>query len=148
MKTDIWVVVANSAVARIFKLENLHSLKELETLIHPGSRQHARDLTSDKPGRTFDSTHSGTRHAMEPKTNPQQVEFDEFAKQLSKHLNLACVNGPCKKIYLAANPAFLGLLRQHLNDQTMHLIAEQVDKDITQLTPSEITKHFNIALLD
>lgn len=146
MKNDVWVVVANSTVARIFKAETVHQLKELETLIHPESRQTSGELTSDRPGRTFESAHTGTRHAMEPKHNPQEIEFNIFAKHLSKHLDSACLNGRYKKLYLAANPAFLGLLRQHLNAKTMRLIETQVDKDITQLTPNEITKHFNIII--
>lgn len=146
MKHDVWVVVANSTQARIFKANTVNHLTELETLIHPGSRLHSSDLTSDRPGRSFESTHSGTRHAMEPKTNPQQLEFEEFAKHLSKHLNSACVNGQCGKLYLAASPAFLGLLRQHLSANTTHLVANQLDKDITQLSPKEITKHFDIII--
>ncbi len=146
MKQDVWVVVANSTQARIFKADTIHHLTELETLIHPGSRLHSSELTSDRPGRSFESSHTGTRHAMEPKTDPQQHEFDEFAKHLSKHLDLACVNGQYRKLYLAASPAFLGLLRQHLNAKTIHLVANQLDKDITQLSANEITKHFDITL--
>lgn len=146
MKNDVWVVVANSTVARIFKAETVNRLKELETLIHPESRQLTSELVSDKQGRTFESTHSGTRSAMEPKHNPQAIEFDIFAKHLSEHLDSACENGLYKKLYLAANPAFLGLLRQHLNAKTMKAIASQIDKDITQLGPNEISKHFNITI--
>lgn len=146
MKNDVWIVVANSTLARIYKAETTHQLKELETLIHPGSRQQSRDIISDRPGRTFESTHSGTRHAMEPKNNPQQLEFEEFAKILSKHLDSACSEGHYKKLYLAANPSFLGLLRKYLNPNTTHTIATQLDKDITQLTPKEISNHFDIII--
>jgi len=146
MKNDVWIVVANSTLARIYKAETTHQLKELETLIHPGSRQQSREIISDRPGRTFDSTHSGTRHAMEPKTNPQQLEFEEFARILSKHLDSACSEGHYKKLYLAANPSFLGLLRKFLNPNTTHTIATQIDKDITQLTPKEISNHFDITI--
>ncbi|HRD56186.1 MAG TPA: host attachment protein [Parachlamydiaceae bacterium] len=145
-KNDVWVVVANSTLARIFKAETIHRLKELETLIHPASRQHAKDLVSDKPGRTFESIQNGTRHAMEPKTNPQQVEFEEFAKFLSKYLDTACNDGLYKKLYLAANPLFLGLLRQHLKPKTMQLIKTQIDKDFTHMTPNELPKHFDLIL--
>ena len=146
MKNDVWIVVANSTLARIYKAETTHQLKELETLIHPSSRQQSRDIISDRPGRAFESNHSGTRHAMEPKTNPQQLEFEEFAKILSKHLDSACSEGHYKRLYLAANPSFLGLLRKYLNSNTIHTIATQIDKDITQLTPKEISNHFDIII--
>lgn len=146
MKNDVWIVVANSTLARIYKAETTHQLKELETLIHPSSRQQSRDIISDRPGRAFESNHSGSRHAMEPKTNPQQLEFEEFAKILSKHLDTACSEGHFKKLYLAANPSFLGLLRKYLNSNTTHTINTQLDKDITQLTPREISNHFDIII--
>lgn len=146
MKSDVLVIVANSTIARIFRAETIHHLVEVETLIHPGSRQHARDLVSDRPGRAFESSHTGTRHALEPKTDPQQVEFEEFAKNLSKYLDHACQNGSCKKIYLAANPQFLGLLRPHLTAKASQLIVNQLDKDITQIPTVEIPKYFDLIL--
>lgn len=146
MKNDVWVVVANSTLAKIFKAETVKQLKEIETLIHPASRQHARDLTSDLPGRTFESTRTGTRHAMEPKTNPKQVEYEIFAKEVSHYLNQGFANGQYKKVYLAASPSFLGLLRQHLDTKTSQAIVNELDKDLTELETSQITKHFDITI--
>ncbi|MBA3603708.1 MAG: host attachment protein [Parachlamydiaceae bacterium] len=43
-----WIVVANSATARVFELEKSGNIKEIETLVHAQSRLHGRDLTTDR----------------------------------------------------------------------------------------------------
>lgn len=147
MKKDVWVVVSNSACARIFKAESAQSLVEVDTLLHPESRLHSKDLGSDRPGRQFESSaQSGARHSIEPKTTPQDVEIKEFAKQLAHHLNSAAAQDKVKKIYLAATPSFLGILRKNLSESTTQVIVEEINKDITHLKPSEILNHFMVTL--
>lgn len=147
MKKDVWIVVSNSACARIFKAESAQSLVEVDTLLHPASRLHSKDLGSDRPGRQFESSpQNGARHSMEPKTTPQDVEINEFAKQLADHLNSAAAKDKVRKIYLAANPAFLGLLRKNFSGLTSQVIVEEINKDITHLKPSEILGHFMVTL--
>src|SRR5215471_13213266 len=79
MKKDTWLIVANSSLARIYKIEKRSELKELKVLEHPESRLHNLDLVSDKPGRDFESAGIG-KHALEPKTLPKKQEFITFAK--------------------------------------------------------------------
>lgn len=146
MKKNAWIVIANSSLARIFEVENHTNLKELNQLIHPASRQHAKDLVSDRPGRSFESVGTA-RHSMEPKSHPHDQEIVEFAKKLCAHLDAARTHGSINRIYIAANPHFLGLIRKHLPAQTAQLIAAEVDKDITTLKPQEILEYFTISTL-
>lgn len=68
MKKEVWVIVANSTYAKIYKAESNKSLKEISRFEHPASRLHEQDLVSSKPGRTFESV-GPARHAVEPKTS-------------------------------------------------------------------------------
>lgn len=136
-----WIVVSNSAVARIFQLEKNGNIVEAETLVHPESRLHGRDLTSDRPGRTHESV-GPTRHAMEPDTLPKEVEFALFAKLVAEHLHNAQKQGKFHKLYLSAGPHFLGLLRQEILPVVSELIQGELDKDLTQMTASEIKNSF------
>jgi hypothetical protein len=77
MKKQSWIVVANSTIARVFKLEKL-KLTELECLIHPESRLKQQDLVSDKAGRTNESMFP-SRSAMEQENSPKKVEAILFA---------------------------------------------------------------------
>jgi protein required for attachment to host cells len=140
MKKDTWLIVANSSLARIYKIEKRSELKELKILEHPESRLHNLDLVSDKPGRDFEST-GITRHALQPKVLPKQHEFAIFAKSLADYLENARNQGEFQTLYIAASPALLGLLRHSMHPSTAKLIKGEVDKDMTQMKPHEILSH-------
>jgi protein required for attachment to host cells len=140
-KEDTWILVANSTFARILKVEKRGSVKELEVIEHREGRKHERDLAGDKPGRAFESVGYG-RSALEVKTSMKKQEFSAFAKLLSERLESARQKGQFVRLFLAANPTFLGLLRNTLTPATVELIAGEVDKDITHVDEEEIISHF------
>ena len=133
-----WLIIANSSLARVYQLENKKKVTEIQSFEHPESRLHNRDLVSDRPGRDFESQ-GATRHALMPKVMPKKQETITFANQLSEFLEKERLKGTYQGLYIAANPALLGILRQSLNPNTAKLIKGEVDKDMTQLKPHEIT---------
>lgn len=145
MKKETWLVVANSSVARIFKVQKKESLIEIESLVHPESRLYNKDLCSDKPGRSFESANAG-RHSVGSTVMPKQQEFINFAKEISAYLDDARKQGKFDRLYLVAAPAQLGLIRQNLHSETTKLMAGEVDKDITHLKPEEIIAHLPFIL--
>ena len=51
----IWLLVANQAEAQIYSTEQVSgNLTLVDTMKHEEGAAHARDLTSDAPGRAFD----------------------------------------------------------------------------------------------
>lgn len=140
MKKDSWLVVANSSLARIYKIEKKHDLTEIKVLEHPESRLHNLDLVSDKPGRDFESAGIG-RHALEPKVLPKRQEFAVFAKSIADYLESAHNQGEFETLYIAASPSLLGLLRQTLHPNIAKLIKGEADKDMTHIKPQEIPSH-------
>lgn len=140
-KEDTWILVANSTFARIFRVEKRGAMKEVEVIEHREGRKHEKDLASDKPGRAFESFGNG-RSALEVKTSMKKQEFAAFAKLLSDRLESARLKGQFTRLFLAANPTFLGLLRTVLTPSTIGLIAGEVDKDITHLDEETIISHF------
>lgn len=140
MKKETWVVVADDAYARIFKVEG-QQLKEIETLIHPESRLYEKDLVSDRPGRTFESNTSA-RRSVGHHIPPKKQEAINFAKSVAAYLDSAVLSGGVARLYLAACPSFLGLLRQSLSKHTSELIIHEIDKEITHLNPAEICAFF------
>lgn len=138
--SSTWVMVANSSVARFFEMDKNGQLKEFNTLIHPGSRLHGRDLTSDRPGRAYESVGTA-RHAIQQTTSPKEVEFEAFAHFISDHLAAAHTDKQFDRLYIAASPHFLGLLRQTMKPSTAKALHSTIDKDMTQMTPDEIRTH-------
>ena len=137
----IWVMVADSSRATLYSTDStVGALQEIESFDHPAARQHVQELTSDLPGRAFDSAGQG-RHAMEQRTDPKQQEAITFAKELSKQLDTAAVQQAFDRLVLVAAPAFLGLLRKQLSDVTQKLIGTEIAKDLTRLDAGALRAH-------
>lgn len=141
---ETWVVVANSSEARIFSIDANYSLQETDILEHNESRLHVRDLSADRPGKAHDIT-GVSRFSMGQQTPIKDTEANIFADELSKHLNAAFHSGSLERIYLAATPSFLGVLRPLLSQPVSGIIVSEVAKDLTKLRPEEIKKHFPYA---
>jgi protein required for attachment to host cells len=101
-------------------------LSEHKRFSHPSSRLHDRELTTDLPGRAYDSSGQG-QHAMEQPLDPKKHEALLFAKELSDFLHHACTTGSCDKLYVAAAPAFLGILREHYSKPVQTALAKELD---------------------
>lgn len=133
-----WVVAANSTTARIFLAETpMGALQELKTLCHPESRLREQDLTSDGPGRSFDSAGEG-RHAMEVEVRAKKQEAIRFAEELAAELEAGRTQGKYDALCLMAEPSFLGLLRGKLGSQTMATVLTEVDKNFAKRSPQDI----------
>ncbi len=136
-----WVMVANGGAARLFRAESpLGVITELESIVHPEGRMRVQDLTSDIPGRAFDSAGQG-RHAMESEVGPRRQALREFAGQLAARLERARRNGEMGRLVIAAAPGFLGELRKAISTETRRLVAHEIDRDLVRLSPQEIRAH-------
>jgi protein required for attachment to host cells len=137
MKNQTWVLVANSSQARLFSLENLKTLHEVNDFVHPEGRLHDRDIIDQKPGRTNDST-SPHRHAIEPKTSQKELALEQFARSISNYLEKEYRASAFSKLFIAAGPAFLGMLRKELKPDVAQAVQKEVPKDIVRLSTSQI----------
>lgn len=132
--TTTYVLVADASRARIFSLEsNKDSLYEIATLTHPQSRLHEHELTSDLPGRVFDSNSVGGRHALEQKSSPKHKEALSFARAIGERLEAARIAGDFEQLVLVAGPPFLGVLREQLSAETSKRVTLEIDKELTRL---------------
>jgi len=138
--TAIWVLVADSSRAQLFFASKPNGdLHPVKTFTHHESRLHERELTSDLPGRAFDSGGMG-RHAMGQGIEPKQQLGINFAKQLASHLESGRKCGKYDRLYVVATPAFLGLLRKEYSPDLASMLATEIDKDFTRLNPAELRK--------
>ena len=135
-----WVMVADKSKARIFTIADPRGeLLDEVVLEHPQAREREQTLTSDRPGRSFDSTGQG-RHAMGTSVEPDQQETIRFAKQIADHVQVAHNEGRCDRLLLVAGPPLLGLLREPLNTLTGLRVSE-IEKNLGQYDAREIRKH-------
>ena len=136
-----WIVVADQSKARIFTVDNPRGpLQEVEALEHPEGRERIQDLTTDLPGRAFDSSGVGGRHAMGTSVDPRQQEAIRFAKLIAEHVRSGCTQGRCDRLLLVAGPEFLGLLREHL-DTINGIDISEIGKNLGRYSSHEIRAH-------
>ncbi len=132
-----WILVADSSRAKLFNADKaLAPLQEIASFSHPESRAKTQDLISDRQGRSSNNSRS-LDHDVEPK----RQEAIYFAKQLSEHLKSGRIRGLFHKLYIAAAPSFLGLLREKMDSHTAQLVAGEINKDLTQLDSATIRHH-------
>lgn len=135
------VVVAESSRARIFAMENPNTpLNELRDMLHPEGRAHMQELTSDLPGRSFDS-HGQGRHSLEVPVDVKEQEAIAFAEQLADFINSKFNGNEMDRLYIAAAPHFLGHLRKKLGDEAKHHIVRQLNKNLVTMDEAEIRRH-------
>ena len=127
MKT--WIIVAGASSAQLFETENKGAdLKKIREFDHPQSRKKTKDLTTDRPGRSFDSMGLG-RHAEE-RGDPHFHEQTVFAQQLILFLNKARTNNEFDNLIIVAAPTFLGELRQSMSNPLKKCVTKEVNKDL------------------
>jgi protein required for attachment to host cells len=66
-----------------------------------------------------------------------------FAKDLAAELRLGRTERHVDRIVLVAEPHFLGLIRQELDDATSRLLASSVPKDLVKAGIEEIEARVN-----
>jgi len=125
-----WIIVADSTKARILNAEKPGmGVTQIDLLQHPEGRLHEQELTTDLPGRAFDSV-GDSRHAMSSPVDPKEQEVTRFAKQVADRLEAARASGRLTKLYLIAAPAFLGQLRSHMTSSLSRIVKESIDKNL------------------
>lgn len=137
-KTKTWVVVADGSRARLFLNEGpdkgLCPLPDGDIASeHPPTRE----MSEDRPGRTFDSA-GGGRHAMEPPSDPHRHAKRAFAQQLAARLNQAHKRNAFDRLVLIAPPQALGDLRASLNPAVRKKVSGELNKDLTHLKDDEL----------
>jgi protein required for attachment to host cells len=136
--TNIWILSANSSQATIYTASSpIAPLAALETLSHPEARVKQMELTSDRPGRTFDSFGAG-RHAKGQEVEPKEQELIRFAKTIAERLEQGRIAKDFERLVVVAAPALLGLLRSHFAAPLKSRVSLEVDKDYTALRADEL----------
>lgn len=124
-----WIVVADSARARIFSRDGRwQTMNELHGLAHPESRLHHGDLKTGGRGEQQE-TAGRASHASDYETTPSETEANRFAREIATALHKGRSNQDFEKLVLVAAPAFLGRLRGKLDHATAGCVVQELDKN-------------------
>lgn len=142
MKHDrTWIVVADGSRAQIFLNEGPGT--GLKSALHHAlvaDNRPSGDISSDRPGRSFDSA-GGGRHAMQPPTDPHRHAQTSFAHDIAKLLEENYNKHNYERIFIAAAPRMLGDLRAALGNNLKNRIVGEINKDLSKLTVPDLKTH-------
>ena len=142
MKKESWLILANSAIMKVFKFpSDTKKLVDAETTLYPERHQRLHDRNSDKEGRTYPSI-GGQSSAYEKRKDLRKIEEEAFATQIANYLNQAATHNEFDKIYLAVSKEFFGILKGKLSPAVIGKIAEHTAKDLIHEKLHSIWSHF------
>lgn len=134
----LWIVVADAARGRIFEMQPQGHLAEIEDLVNPAEREGNADLRTDAYGRFYGKGEREEGHTAEPDISPKQHEAERFAAHIADFLDQARNRHEYEKLRLVAAPAFLGVLRNKLDEQVLRLVDQELDQDLTKASIREL----------
>lgn len=131
-----WTLILNAAFACFYHERRDGSLELLRRVDHPSGRAQARDLGSDRPGRSAKGP--GGRIAFAPHTDPVDVDRDHLLKEVVAILATAVASAECSRIVLVAPPRLLGRLRKQLPPMVARRVAEAIVLNLGAKNPASI----------
>jgi protein required for attachment to host cells len=138
----IWVVAANAINCRIYHYDKPAKLTLIKEISHPENRLKKEDfLTSDKPGH-FKSG-EGNRGAFTPRTDPKDVEIDNFSREIARELEQGRKTGAYEKLIVMTTPHMDGLIFSHTDKNVKKLVLNNIQKDPQNYSQHDLLKYIN-----
>ena len=137
-----WILVADGSRARILSHRTgERHFAQVRDFDAPDARKHARDLTSDLPGRSLESANAA-HHAMEPRSDPHEQAEHAFLAGLAAEFGRAALSAAVDRVVVAAPPRAMAVLRKELDPRLRGKIAAELTKDLTKTPIAELPEHF------
>lgn len=139
MNNKTWILVADAFQAKIYSTQKATlfngdgRLELISEHTHPKSRQHERELVTDKSGRFGKATF------VEP--DPKRHEEEIFAKKLADVLEKGREDKHFHELILIAPPLFIGMLHKQLSSHINKLVNLTIEKDYTKCDAKELIAH-------
>ncbi len=134
LRQPVSILVADRTRAQLFEAcSEDRALTAVEVLDHPKGHLRDHELLSDAAGL---SVGAGYRQgAPTLASSPHELEAERFAEQIAHRLGELRTANLLKRLYLVAEPHFLGLLRAALDEPTRRLVAGEVHSRLNDLDP-------------
>lgn len=132
-----WIIVANGDTARLFDLPGRNA-SPVPLTDHVWDAPEVNDY-ADGQGMSHSSVGASQRR-MAPRTGPEEMKLDAFARFISDRLAKALMRGEFERLVIAAAPALMGVLRDHLDTAVKATVWIEIDKDFAQLPLDKLAK--------
>lgn len=137
MRNNTWILIANSAKAKIVEDRDgkgpMAVIREIE---NPDGRTNAAGLVSDRPSRPQSST--GERSALAPRIDPHRNVQQHFAHKLIDVLDAGRRNNAFGNLVIASSRPFLGILLDQCDEQLRHVLRKSIPRNLCDLPLEDV----------
>jgi len=141
-----WILVADSARARLFEKDPAGALNELGCYTNPEARSATRGLTTDRLP-TVNESVGAARHAIEPHTSRRAKAAGSFARSLREILVQGDHTRRFERLVLVAPPRFLGDLHTAFDKRLRARVVAEIRRDFTHLTAAKLRMELPVEAL-
>jgi len=135
------IVVADQAEAIFYDSASLEAApREVARISDPQAHLHARDFSSERPGRSYESV-GEARHSIMREDDPRRREAVKFARRIARRLDEARRKDEFEQLIVVAGPAFLGLMREEMSRPTRARVVHEVHKDLVHGPVEALRSH-------
>ncbi len=136
METAIWILAADCSRARVFEAGRIdRQLYQLKDFVNRNGGSGLRGQDCSAGGEASSADILPARGSAEP--HPAR----RFARQLAEYLEKARSEQRYDGLYVIAPSRFLGVLRATLPQTVRKLVAEEIDKRVSDSRVEEIEAH-------
>lgn len=133
-----WILCADGGRARLFHpSEDGGSLQEFQDLINTGARLQEHESGHDRGGQVTQG-HDHLHHSFQRRTSHSEHARQSFARSLCDRLAEAQQQGQLERLYIVAEPSFLGICRQYMAQPLQQRVAQEIAKDVTRQPPDVV----------
>ncbi|WP_431284817.1 host attachment protein [Humitalea sp. 24SJ18S-53] len=135
-----WIVIADGEHARFLTRTAHGAFHTFKTLESETAGLRSSDLTSDEPGRAFESG-DVARHAIAPREDPHLREKHRFAALVAAHVNAAAGAGLFGRLVLVAPIRTMTTLDSELDEPASTRVTHRIRKDLTKVPDGDLAPH-------
>jgi protein required for attachment to host cells len=131
-----WIVTANTNNCHIYEYQE-NDLELLKEISRPENKLKESEIGSDKPGR-YNSSNSTGGGAFAPHTEIEDVQDNDFAREIATELNEARNKNICNELVIIMPAQIEGLFSKHINKNVHDLIKLTIHKNMMHLSKKEL----------
>ncbi|MEW6055096.1 MAG: host attachment protein [Bdellovibrionota bacterium] len=144
----VWVIVANQSEATIYECTGPEDgPRQVHIIRHSAARMRERDLTTDRPGRTFASL-GNVRHAFSSPQDARDHEVDVFVREVEQWLLSQAGQQNFDELFLIAGPRVMGKLKAGFSPNLLGRVVGSLNKDVAQHSYDNVRERVREALAD
>lgn len=143
MKTPkILYVIADGGRARFVVRDAEGRFRTASSFESAALHKQSRDMTSDRPGRVFESADS-TRHAVEPRQNPHEAEKMSFVDMVVDEIGREHAADAFDQFVLVAPSKVVGEFRRVVPPALASVLKCTLQKDLTNTPDHDLSAHLS-----